>query len=660
MAVNTLYGPATDDQNRFQIAGDPRVMYPVSAAGSMFDMSHPPHRIVAGSVLNSSFSGGARNMLTNGEVLASYGQPNASIGQLNPAAIRLGVTGASGGNVLSTLNEWGRVYATQRLDAGVHYTYFVNGEAVYQDTNATAGTYGASSEAFTITGTTVTTTNASTTVTASGNAFGAGDAILPVATYAAYTPSINQVRAGDVIRIQDGGSWYYHRIKSVTSRTVVEIYPAWAGGSGGGKTYQLIRTGYGSYSNIVSIYNSANGLFYNYYAGLHYSTALPGTIQCFTREASGAAASTHFTCPQTTGGVQDIQAVDIAYYKNYLLYGYGGAISWSMAGFPTSFTTGFGAADFPSANVTVVANDDQFVAFEYVGEQLIALFQHSLWEIQATGTVPEFNFYRIPEPVGTVLTAITGVQTTGFRYRRPSVSARNSVYYHTHIGLQRLSGRGTETVSGQVRAYFPNLEDGIGNPGLSWEPSTNSVWCMVAPSTGSGGSNDSDLAYVYSEEPDAWSVYDPANGTWASTGKIIRGSSPVQIGVDGFSIFYYDGTGEKVRQLDTSAGAPFALSTGNTNWEWLSPVISMSDQYGIFPLAGFQVDGFFTSTATYDQLGGKTPYTMAVVKSGTLSESDNRSLLGIKRNDAFIQFRLRDTSYASIAGLNIYSKGRGK
>ena len=656
--VNPLYGQVGSDLERFDIAGDPRRMYPVSAAGSMYDESVPPHKIVAGSVLapQGTAGVGSVNMITNGQVLVPFGK---KVGIASQVAVRLGVSGGVGGNVLSTLNEYGFIWATQRLDAGAHYTYMANGEAAYQDTNAGTPQYGASSESLTPTATTVTVTNGLTSCTASGAAFGVGDAVLPPATYAAYTPSKNRLWVGDIIRIVDGANAYYHRVANVNSATSITLYPAWAGATGGGKSYTLLRSGHGSYSRVVPIYNSANGLFYNYYAGLHASTSFPGTIQCFTREASGAAASTHFTCPQNTAA-QDISAVDIAYYKSFMLYGYLGSISWSVAGFPTSFTTGFGATDFPATNTTVVANNDQFISFEYVGEKLIAVFKDSIWEVQPTGSVPEFEFYKFPEPVGAQLVSKNATQTAYKIYRRPSASGRACVYYNSNIGILRIVGSTAENISMPIRAHMPmSLITGY-SPGLFWEQSTNSLFCTV-----DSGTNNSDYGFIYCDDSDSWSIYNPANTTWASGDQKVRGSSAIPQDT-GFCVFYYNGADsqEAISQLDNSTGAPFRFNPTNTFWEWSSPVVSMGDAYRDFQFAGFQLDALLTTSVTFYVYGGPTPYGFTLRQTGTIGgasgASTNRQLFGSKIDDAFVQIKITGDSWAALVGANIYAVGRGK
>lgn len=625
-------------------------MYPVPASGSLYDSTWPPHKIPTGAAAE------AINLLGNG--LASYALAATDPG-FSTMAIRLAVAGASGGNVLATLNYPGQVWGTQRLDAGVHYTFVANGEPVYRDTNAATPQYGASSEPLTPTATTVTVTNGLTTITASGNAFGTGDAILNAGTYAAYhaaAPSLNFLRPGDIIRITDGGSSYYHRIASITSRTVAEIYPAYAGAGGAGKAYTLLRAGYASHSKIVPIYNSANGLFYNYYVGSDLSNAFPGTLMAFTREASGAVASTHFVAPQTNNGaganVLDIQATDLAYYKTFLLYGYGGAISWSKAGFPTSFTTAFGADDFPATNVTVVANDDQFISFEYLGDQVIAIFKNSVWQVQATGSVPEFTFYRLPTVLGAYMPPIQDLQTAYFQHYRPSCSARSKIFYFSTRGLVQYAGSTFDTVSVPITADIQTNDLGTGYYTV-WDSSNNVVVL-------GGTSNPTNNAYLY----------DITNQNWSR----IKMGSPNGIGnnseafssVDdasfrGLYLTYYDQSGEKINAISQGAGNPFTQTGGAVcNWRWTTPVVSMGDVYRGFQFAGFQVDGNVNSTCTWTQYGGKTPYSMTVRDSGTVSSTDNRLLLGKKIDDAFVQISLADNRWCELVGVNIYTTGRGK
>jgi hypothetical protein len=654
------YGKASTDATRFQIIGDNRVMLPIFASGSTYDTSMPPHHISSGAMASDLYTGGHRNATSNGESIFPYGK-SASV--LSPVAVRLGVSGTTGGNVLALLNEYGFVIGNQRLDAGIHYTYMASGEPVFQDTNATASQYGASDEQFL--------NNVAGTVSVSGSTVtGVGTTFLTASIGGAagpytgiYTPSLNNVVSGDLILITDGAVKYWHRIRTITDNLHLQIYPNWIGTGGGGKAYSIWRAGYGSYSRVVQIYNSNTGgtapmSFFNYYVGGHRSTTFPGTIMAFTREASGSAASSHFTAPQN-GAAQDIKAADIAYYKQFLLYGFGSTVSWSVAGFPTSFTTGFGATDFPATNVSAVAIDDQFVSFEYIGEQLIALFKNSLWEIQATGTVPEFAFYRIPEPIGVALQSVTSDQTGFLRFRRPSVSTRDSIFYNSHSGVLQLSGRTAATVSKPVRAFYPLLTNVTQEtPGFCWEPSTNSV-IITGPASLTVPSAVNDLGFMYNVDSDTWSMYDPANSTKISAGPIIRGTSTVPL-VDSFCVFFYDGSANSISQLDSRAGAPYLASTTlNADAEWTTPVISMGDQYDGFKFVGFQLDGnFFAATCPWTVYGGKTPYALVARQSGTIDTKDNRQILGLKLDDPFIQFKF--TLIGMITKINVYAEGFGK
>lgn len=663
----TLYGPADDKgTSRFQVLGDGRRMYPIYMSGSYYDIGWAAHKLSRGGTTMT-------NLIARGDSLHAVGRIGAVTGS-DPGvlSLRLGTAGNTGSNALNTANtdvQYGSPFAVRRLDGGLHHGLMVNGEAFFQDTQPTVPQLGCASELFTIAGTINQVTVGSATVT--GTATNFTTAAFPGATYGAYTPSLNLPRAGDIIRIVQGANNYYHRIVAIASATSITIFPKWGrnadnvtsngattAGPAAGLTYAISRTGYGSYSRIVSIYRDAaapNDIFYNYYVGNHYSRALPGTIECFTREASGAAASSHFMCPQTSAAA-DIKAQDIAYYKGYLLYGYGGAIGWSVAGFPTSFTTGFGATDFPAGNVTVVANEDQFISFEMLGDQLLAIFRKSIWEVQATGTSPfEFEFYKLPEPVGAYLPHTTDPYTgyDGIRHGRPTVSGRNAVYYISHTGIMELSGRSAKKVS-------DNIEVVIGASfltplGITWSPALNAVM-VVAPLSGS------DQAYVYRPETQMWS-WIQCQGINAGSGTYRYLGSTYEEG-SGCDLVAYDDSAEVLKVIDSNSGGPFLpIASAFSSWVYKSPIIALGDDYGSYQFAGFQIDGVY-STITYTIYGG--PNVNQVINTrdtGTVAAptgNTNRQLSGKRLDDPFIQIQLSGTDHAALTTLNIYALGMGR
>lgn len=655
-----LYGPAdAKGTNRFQVIGDGRRMYPIFIAGSMYDQSWDPTKIRRGG--SRLFS----NLMVRGDQVYALGGTFSDVPNTpTTLSLRLGTALNTGNNALTSGDFllYGFPYAVRRLDAGIHSGLMVNGEAFFRDTQPTVPQLGCSSENFTIAGTVSQVTLGGTTVLGNGTAF----TTAALSFGYGYTPSLNLPRAGDIIRINQGGNNYFHRITAITDATHLDIYPKWgkqldnttnngatSAGPGAGLTYALYRTGFGSYSRIVSIYRDAaspNDIFYNYYVGNHFSRALPGTIECFTREASGGAASTHYMCPQDSGAA-DIKAQDIAYYKSYLLYGYGTAVGWSKAGFPNTFP--FDTADFPAGNKTVVDNTDQFISFEMLGDQLLAIFRNSIWEIQATGTVPEFNFYRLPEPVGAYLAAVPDPYgSAGIMHYRPTCTGRNSIFYVSRAGVLELSGRTSSKISENIHSIFSAAYiSSINTPGgISWDHSTDSV--LLSRNSGVNG-------HAYRRAEAAWSEIS-LSGTGRFLGPILESGA-------GLDLAIYKDSVERLQLLDPGTGAPFNVAPGGSlQWTYLSPVVSMSDDYGSYIFAGFQLDGKYSTGISYGIYGANNPFDASALSfqrdSGTIgdsSTSSNRKLYGKKIDDPFICILLIGTVPAVLSTINIYTLGVG-
>jgi hypothetical protein len=658
----SLYGAAdAKGTSRFQILGDQRRMYPIFVAGSVYDSGFPPHHIARGA------SNQLKNMIVRGDSLYAIGGKNTGVtGAPGTLSLRLGTASNAGTDALVTagFELYGFPFGVRRLDAGIHCGLMVNGEAFYRDTQPTVPQLGCAAETFTIAGTINQVTVGSQTVTGTGSNF--ASATLP--GYA-YTPSLNIPRTGDIIRIVQGGNNYYHRITAIASDTSLTIYPAWgkqldnttsngatSAGPGAGLTYAINRTGYGSYSRIVSIYNSSDTKFYNYYAGNHFSTALPGTIECFTREASGSAASSHFMGPKGVGGTA-VTAQDIVYYKSFLLWGYGQTVWWSGAGFPLTFP--FDTNDLNYTNgVTVVDNQDQFVSFELLGDQLLAIFRSSIWEIQATGTTGEFQFYRLPEPVGASLPpASDPYGSAGLVHARPTTTARGEIYYISHAGVMSLSGRTATKVSDNVHGLISSY---LSVPAaLSWDSSADIL--MV---TGLGGKT----GYTYRTTEQTWATFDISNMSGSIPARYLGSVYESGNGLD--LVAFKDGAG--LISLDNTNGSPFSGGApGNPDWTYQSPVVSMGDDYSDYPFAGFQLDGRFSTGITYSIYGASNPIDAAGLvnlrDTGTLGAStgqgaSNRKLYGKKVDDPFICIVLTAPNgiNAQLTAINIYTLGMGK
>jgi hypothetical protein len=650
-------GDYSSQQAAQQIGSDPRSMLPLRVAGSMQAWSTPAHKVgTTGSVYSyggtPAISGttvvGHRNLIHNGYAAHAVGSRSTLQGT--------SLTLLLGGGLYDVLTakEAGAQVVTNLYDTSTAYALMNNGEAVFQ---ATLGAlYGASNEIFTVAGTVDTVTNGTANITGLGTLW--TTSIIP--GYA-YVTSMAIARPGDVIRITQGANIFFHRIVSITSPTAMTIFPPWQGttaGPGAGLAYQIGRTGYGSYSRVVSIFNSTSNTFFNYYAGnLRTPSTLPGTIECFTTNSTGTASS-HFMCPQTSAAL-DIAANDIAYYKGFLLYGANSAIAWSVAGFPTSFVTAFGATDFPAGNITVVDNGDQFQTFEFIGDQLVALFRNGAWLVNPTGSVPEFNFYKLSEPIGaSILTTISPEVLTDLTLLRPSCSARASVFYVSKTGLMELNGNVAQEVSQPVKVLTAIQNTIFGTP--TWEPSTESIILYSKSQTSN---------LVYTIPTKSWSILDPS--AWASgtavglTGDVGPGAGKL-FAFFRFGAGYWDSGIGSICAVDGRTGG-IATSTGlsSTSWQWASPVQIGGDSIDGFTFGGFQVEGLgLQSNATWTLYGGQDPYSLVVRDTGTIGANPqtDRLLYGSKIQDAFWAIVLAGTQTVQLVGANVYEgrAGRGR
>jgi hypothetical protein len=276
----------------------------------------------------------------------------------------------------------------------------VNGEIGYQGggyTNAVQTPV--ASEPFTTAGTV--TMAIGTTVVGAGTAWTTDVLTGPYGV----TPNQNKILRGDVLQVLvSAGRYFYFRITVVTNATHLEVWPPLTAGNaaiGAGKTYKILRTGYNSYSRVLGFNTpQGSGDIYYYYCGNLGSSGVPnrGTIQCAAKIFPNTY-FTHFMAPQLTdtagAAVGDMLADDLIYYKGFILYGAGPSISWSAPGAPN--TLPFATTDFPAKNISIVDATSNFVSLEYLGDQLVAFFEESMWLVTATGSVPEFAFYKLPE-----------------------------------------------------------------------------------------------------------------------------------------------------------------------------------------------------------------------------------------------------------------------
>ena len=671
-------GPGGYPISRFQIAGDPSEFYPIWAAGSLDAMAPAflqdnrggAYRYGAGSVL-----GGVQNMISDGTVLRSI------IGGVDPfplnpdislilAAFNAGALDQITGNVVP--NQ--RVILAANPVPGLPYsvTPFVlaNGEFAFQPTNASG--YGAVSETFSFAAATLSVTAGSNTVTSTlANAFGSASTLPGYG----YTPGNNSPGVGDLILINQGGTIYSYRICACPGGgTTATIAPAWQGTTAAGLAYTIIRTGYGSWSNVVRLFVPLPGppaitTLNLYYAGQDFGPASTlvttgqnawGTINCIQ---IGNGPIKHFMAPQTSAPATAF-AVDVEYYKGFLLYGAGPGISWSVAGFPSSNTTAFGATDLPALNTSAFNTSGNFYKFARIGEQVLAIFDDSIWLVQATGSVPEFAFYRLPGICGAAPKIIpdpvinvggSGLNNQIFGCALSSVSGPDSAYYQAPGGSKRISGLTQERLGQKIESIFASAPSGANN----WTTTTYDDAFGGLFSNGNSG-------LLFTPDTASWSFVNTGAGTFAlSAGE--WNAPTFGRAIRNLNLTWWKNKRIQ-RLLLNDSGFENTEPTAATvipNWIWASPIISVGDAYE-FIYGGFRILARAALAAvglvnlTWSVYGGASPYAM-VLKEGPLTVDYSagtpsaRDVVGTKQDDAFLGFVLTGTNYIELAGIWLYN-----
>lgn len=664
------YGPTgVGDQPRYAIDDDPRRILRIPVGGLKDRQFYPVLGLAGGSpdTLNGSLAAGftnvgLRNVLVTPSGAFAYAGPGEYAG--NTVSLVFG-----DGVYDQMLTEYsGRIITLDFPDGVIDRVVFNNGSMVYRQT--TNANFGASRElwpASQMPGTVDTVTNGSAAIVGLATTWSTA-ALDGAGTAYAYKPSKDLLQPGDFIIIVQGAKNYRHRIVTITDPTHMTIYPVWQGtsaGPGAGLAYSILRDGYGSYSRVVPILNTTNNHWYLYYAGNWFARGAPyGTIEC-VEFSSNFATFAHYTCPQTSAPL-DVQAVDVALYKGYLLYGAGTSVSWSVVGFPTSFTTGFGATDFPAGNTTVVQLDDEFVAFGNLGEELIALFRKSVWRIVPTGVAPptgsEFNFFKIPEVLGASTDTQFALGTGTFLRQRPCKSARNAIYYNSAEGLTRLSGSGVEKVSYDVDVLSVNLPASQSCSQVTYEPMTDSVFWHSGKEHG--------LALCYPTK--AWSLIDLGGSTgWsgapANDVNIIRfltgdiGTSRY-FATRSFTMGYWDWTDNKIKFINQETGGIGNFLTTAAPvlgmWVWTTPVLSLGDAPESFRVGGMAFEGMNASgsSVTVQCWGGNNP--LALKDRGKVllvgPTQATRLRFGKKMDDPYVAFTIYGTLCGRVESLVLY------
>lgn len=596
--------------------------------------------------------GGIRNMISNGEVLRSIIVDRNELnvltggGQGPPYRLLLGGTGVGKYEQIENTKHVQLVTIGQRVVNQLEYSLLnVNGEMCYRET--TLAQYGAYSENFTMGGITATVTAGSKTLT-----FSASIAAIPLTFGYAYTPMFNAPRIGDLVAITQGGNIFYHRLKSGSAANW-EIYPAWNGTNAAGLTCQVMRTGYGSFSRVQWISGGPGNTDILYYVGnLRTNNYITGQGLGTIEAVIGGTG--HFMCPiQTPSG--SLLAADLIYFKNFLLYGGGSAIGWSVAGFPTTPALAFGANDFPAANVNASFNNDTFVAFEVIGDQLYAWFEESCWIVQATGSVPEFTFHRLPQIPGVLNRGIADPQeclnTVG--YTRPICASAASIYFGSQQGIMEMRGAPPAAeISVPVNTYeFPETSSTYE---LTYDPSSDSLLWMDGHAIG--------LIY----RRGLWSELDLTGegSVRAVTAGIKTDAHPFEK-YRAFTIGYWGPVDGKMRLLSSSLDSELGTTAGVSvcSWTWASPIVNVSRLPKTFRFGGIHVlargpsNGAGSIGGTFYQ--GTDPNNM--VSAGTFGHTWADGPLGIERvfgetlDAPFLGVVLTGSYWTELAGVVLYN-----
>jgi len=628
--ISLLYGPTGSPtlQSRFSIEGQPFNAIPLTAAG--FTSNRPAHLLglsgaayrYGGTVVN-----GSKNLLPIDGVVVSLPPFSNS---LSTVSFDLGVVTGTNSPFHVPLQS----YTTRYLYAATA-TMMVGGEVIG------AGVPGAT-EAFTTAGT-VAITNGSATVTGTGSSWTTN-----TLTFAyGYTPALNLIYPGDLLRITHpvSGTVYY-RIYEVTDNTHLKVFPTPAEATASGMAYSILRTGFGSYSRVIQL--GTNPTYY--YAGMNYATFANSAVNSTIMAYDATLGTKHVMGP--TG----VSAQDIAYYRSYLLYGNGSTVGWTVPGFPT--TSPFASADFPASSISVLDTDpqDTFVSFEYLGDQLIAIFTRSIFVVQINPgqlQANAFSFYRFPEKIGSIVPVTNGVTSvdptlqipgaTGSHFR-PTCSADGAVYYLSSEGLMELSaGKQTaDVVSSDVADILPHCAT------LHWDPVSDTI---IVEQYG-------DPMLVYARQTGQWYL-----ATWQNCfGPSDNRSSRRDVGRM-LRWVRYNGTaivGTEVDQTTTNFDRPYASPTDA--WTWASPVVNLSDQYPDFQMGGLRIDaeapGVSTANVTYTIYGGASPYTLNVRTTGTYNAAvgtpSARATIDYRVTDTFVAVTLSSSARIKLVGAWLY------
>lgn len=562
---------------------------------------------------------------------------------------------ASGTANEAVTTRYGLMFGEGNDNGSIYYAAF-GGEFIGAFTNTT--NYGARWEDLTVAGT-VSTTIGSPLLVGVGTNF----TTAPLTGPYAYTPSFNVPREGDVIGVGAAGSRIWYRIVSITGATTLTIYPN-AVTLTAGVPYVIRRTGRGSYSRVFRL--NVGGQAFFYYAGNVQARfdvgTFPGTVEAvadFPPVSNGS--RTHWMAPETVDALGAPtgfapQALDVAWFKGYILYLTPTGVGWSRPGGPSGAAgTAFGTLDFPAQNVSAFAPNDQGVSFEFLGDQLIAIFENSLWLVQATGSKPDFTFYRLAEPSGCLFTSrVTGLDYPTVEWGRPTAAGRGAIYYIGAEGVMKNEGATSTCISAPVASHPAMSPTDPVN--LSFDPGLDllQVRTSIVPAD----------TLVYQPDLDAWCELQWTTGGTNRLGMTFGpgfytsdlASSPSRRPAR-FTYGYYDQvTGRIHRSIYNPATGQEAVTLGD-GFLWRSPLVNLPKEYPGFQLAGVIIDarGPAAASLAWQLVGGNSPYSVRQIDAGTFLyetgfETFKRSL-GAKTDFSYVGVRLSGTGWIELSGV---------
>lgn len=596
--------------------------------------------------------GGITNMLSNGETLRPIMVDGLSLG--GPLAILLGGTpGTLAGAYDQISNTRQNSVVVQGQDSIVAAPTFVwvnsNGEFVQ---SVSGLSYGALLEEFTMAGVTVSVTNASASVTFSGSVAG-----LTLPGYA-YTPNFNAPRRGDILEVTDTGGGSpkaWHRLID-GSGAAWTIFPAWAGNTNAGRPCKILRTGYGSFSREVYLpINTSYSVGLHYYVGnliqsrQSSTQTFLGTIECVT---GGAVAQSHFMAPVLSPSNAPLYAVDLIYSRGFLLYGAQRFIGWSQAGFPRSATAPFASDDFLDVNISVPL-DDLFVGFELLGDQIVAICQKSMYLVQQTGAVPEFEFHRLPQKPGALTLGLANPQgvLSMIDYVRGHSASGSSLYFSSRQGIMEMRGAPPAAeISEPVNSYDHVVN--VNNFVTTFDDATDSLLYTTGHARGLGYRRES------------WFQLDlTALGELRGlTAGIETAGAPFDK-YKPYAVGYWDPDDQSVR-LASSTGYAESTGTSLAAWIWATPLKDLTHLYAGFRFGGFipvcraTIGATAPVNLTWTVYGGNAPDAITSRATGTFDyhggADDMTERIGPTLDVRYVGIVLTGTRWIELARCRVF------